>query len=105
LDPFAKVNTPDRYAPGDFVVSGNTLETIQDLDQAIEDQMAWIKNNYDKFPDAQTQMDKGLCDPQGYKELSRQLLHLRALLSFTPKEINNSPEKSIFWVLRKWAKE
>jgi hypothetical protein len=76
---------------------GYTPETIQDMDQAIEDQMAWIKNNYDKFPGAQTQMGKVLCDPQEYKELSRQLLHLRALLPFTPKEINNIPEKSVFW--------
>jgi hypothetical protein len=77
---------------------GNTPETIQDMDQAVENQVAWIKNNYDKFPTAQTQMDKVLCDPQEYKELSRQLLHLKALLPFTPKEINNIPEKSVFWI-------
>ena len=67
------------------------------MDQAVNDQVAWIKNNYYKFPSAQTQMGKVLCDPQEYKELSRQLLHLRALLPFTPKEINNIPEKSVFW--------
>jgi len=76
---------------------GNTPETIQDMDQAVEDQVVWIKNNYDKFPSAQRQMGKVLCDPQEYKELSRQLLHLRALLPFTPKEINNIPERSVFW--------
>jgi len=75
---------------------GNTPETIQDMDQAVENQVAWIKNNYDKFSTAQTQMGKVLCDPQEYKELSRQLLHLRELLPFTPKEINNIPEKSVF---------
>jgi len=76
---------------------GNTPETIQDMGQAVEDQVAWIKNNYDKFPSAQTQMDKVLCDPQEYKELSGQLLHLRALLPFTPREINNIPENIVFW--------
>jgi len=76
---------------------GNTPETIQDMDQAVEDQVVWIKNNYDKFPSAQRQMGKVLCDPQEYKELSRQLLHLRALLPFTPKKINNISERSVFW--------
>ena len=76
---------------------GCTPQTIQDMDQAVEDQIAWIKNNYGKFPGAQTQMGKVLCDPLEYKELFRQLLHLRALLPFTPKEINNIPEKSVFW--------
>ena len=66
---------------------GNTQETIQDMDRAIENQVAWIKNNYDKFPSAQTQMGKVLRDPHKYKELSRQLLHLKSLLPFTPKEI------------------
>ena len=77
---------------------GNTPETIQDMDQAVENQVAWIKNNYDKFPSAQTQMGKVLRDPQEYKELSRQLLHLKALLPFTPREINNIPGKSVFWI-------
>ena len=76
---------------------GNTPETVQDMEQAIANQVAWIKSNYDKFPNAQTQMDKVLCNPQEYKELSRQLLHLRELLPFTAKEINNIPEKSVFW--------
>jgi hypothetical protein len=76
---------------------GNTLEAIQDMDPAVSDQFAWIKNNYDKFPSSQTQMNKVLSDPQEYNELCRQLLHLRTLLPFTPKEINNLPEKSVFW--------
>lgn len=76
---------------------GNTPETIQDMDRATDNQVAWIKNNYDRFPSVQTQMGKVLHDPQEYKELSRQLLHLKALLPFTPKEINNVQEKSVFW--------
>jgi hypothetical protein len=76
---------------------GNTSQTIQDIDQAIENEVAWIKNNYDKFPSVRTQMDKVLRDPQEYKELSKQLLHLKALLPFSPMEINNIPEKSVFW--------
>ncbi len=76
---------------------GNTPEVIQDMDQAVSDQIAWIKNNYDKFPSSQTQMSKVLSDPQEYKELCRQLLQLRTLLPFTPKEINNLSEKSVFW--------
>ena len=76
---------------------GNTPETIQEMDQTVENQVAWIKNNYDKFQGAQTQMGKVLHDPQEYKEISRQLLHLKALLPFTPKEINNIPEKTVFW--------
>ncbi|MGA2518066.1 MAG: hypothetical protein ABSG44_16140 [Thermodesulfobacteriota bacterium] len=76
---------------------GNMPEAIQDMDQAISDQVAWIQSNYDKFPSSQTQMNKVLSDPQEYKELYRQLLHLKTLLPFTPKEINNIPEKSVFW--------
>lgn len=76
---------------------GNMPEVIQDMDQAVSDQIAWIKSNYDKFPSSHAQMDKVLSDPQEYKELCEQLLHLKKLLPFTPKEINNIPEKSVFW--------
>jgi len=76
---------------------GNTPEAIKDIDQAMENQVEWIKNNYDRFPGVRTQMGKVLRDPREYKELSRQLLHLKALLPFRPKEINNIPEKSVFW--------
>ena len=76
---------------------GNMAEAIQDMDQGIDDQIAWIKSNYDKFPSSHTQMKKVLSDPQEYKELCRQLLNLKTLLPFTPKEINNIPEKSVFW--------
>jgi len=76
---------------------GNMLETIPPMDQAIEDQVAWFKKNYNNSPSAQKQMGKVLCDPQEYNELSKQLLHMRALLPFTPKEINNIQEKTVFW--------
>lgn len=76
---------------------GNAPEAIQKMDQAVSDQIAWIKTNYDEFPNSHTQMNKVLSDPQGYKERCRQLLHLKTLLPFTPKEINNNPEKSVFW--------
>ena len=76
---------------------GNMPEVIQYMDQAVSDQIAWIKSNYDKFPSSHAQMDKVLSDPQEYKELCEQLLHLKKLLPFTPKEINNIPEKSVFW--------
>jgi hypothetical protein len=77
---------------------GNMPEAIQDMDQAISEQIAWIKSNYNKFPSSETQMKKVLSNPQEYKDLCRQLLHLRTLLPFTPKEINNIPEKSVFWI-------
>jgi hypothetical protein len=76
---------------------GNIPESIQDIDQAIRDQIVWIKSNYDKFPSSHSQMNKVLSDPQEYKELCRQLLHLKTLLPFMPKEINNIPEKFVFW--------
>jgi len=57
----------------------------------------WIKSNYDKFPNANVQMNKVLSNPDEYKELCRQLIHLKTLLPFTPKEINNIPENSVFW--------
>jgi hypothetical protein len=76
---------------------GNVPEAIQDMDQAISDETAWIKSNYDRFPNAHSQMNEVLSNAEEYKELCGQLLHLRALLPFTPKEINNIPEKSVFW--------
>jgi hypothetical protein len=76
---------------------GNIPDAIQDLDQATNDQVAWINGNYDKFPSSQTHMSTILRDPQEYKKLCRQLLRLKMLLPFTPKEINNIPEKSVFW--------
>ncbi len=76
---------------------GNIPEASQDMDQAVSDQIAWIKSNYDKFPNSRAQMNKILSNSQEYKELCRQLIHLKTLLPFTPKEINNIPENSVFW--------
>jgi len=76
---------------------GNTPEAVQDMDQAVSAQAAWIKSNYGKFSNAHAQMDKVLSNPEEHKELCRQLIHLKTLLPFTPKEINNIPENSVFW--------
>lgn len=76
---------------------GNAPAGLRDMDRAIGDQIAWIKNNYDKFPALHAHMDRVLKNPQEYRELCRQLIHLKALLPFTPKEINNIPENSVFW--------
>ena len=76
---------------------GNAPEALRDMDQAISDEITWIKSNYDKFPNANVQMNKVLSNPDEYKELCRQLIHLKTLLPFTPKEINNIPENSVFW--------
>ncbi|HUT70174.1 MAG TPA: hypothetical protein VMW89_05815 [Desulfatiglandales bacterium] len=76
---------------------GNMPEAIQDMDQAVSAQITWIKSNYDKFPNAHPQMNKVLSSPEEYRELCRQLIHLKTLLPFTPKEINNIPENSVFW--------
>jgi len=76
---------------------GNVPEAIQDMNQAVSDHIAWIKSNYDKFPNLQPQMNEVLSNPQEYRELCGQLIHMKALLPFTPKEINNIQEKSVFW--------
>ena len=76
---------------------GNVPEAIQDMDQAVNDQITWIKSNYDKFPNSQPQMNKVLSTPKEYRELCGQLIHLKTRLPFTPKEINNIAEKSVFW--------
>jgi len=76
---------------------GNESEAIQDMDQALGAQINWIKSNYDRFPNSQTQMNKVLKNPEEYKELCRQLIYLKKLLPFTSKEINNIPENSVFW--------
>ena len=76
---------------------GNIPEAIQDMDQAISDKITWITSNYDKFPSSHTQMNKVVSNPQKYKELCRQLLHLQTFLPFTPREINNIPKKFVFW--------
>lgn len=76
---------------------GNAPEAIQDMDQAVSAQISWIKSNYDKFPNLQAQMNEILRNPEKYKELCRQMIYLKTLIPFTPKEINNIPENSVFW--------
>lgn len=76
---------------------GNTPESVQDMDQAASAEIAWVKSNYGKFLNAHAQMDKVLSNPEEYNELCRQLIHLKTLLPFTPKEINNIAENSVFW--------
>ncbi len=76
---------------------GNAPEALRDMDRAIGDQIVWIKNNYDKFPALHAHMNRVLKNPQEYRELCRQLIYLKTLLPFTPKEINNMPENSVFW--------
>ena len=76
---------------------GKVPEAIQDMDQAVSAQISWIKSNYDRFPNSQAQMNKVLKNPEEYKELCRQLIFLKTLLPFAPKEINNIPENSVFW--------
>jgi hypothetical protein len=76
---------------------GNIPEAVQDMDQAVSEQIAWMKSHYDEFPNARTQMDRVLSNQEEYRELCRQLINLKTLLPFTPKEINNIPEDSVFW--------
>jgi hypothetical protein len=42
-------------------------------------------------------MNKVLSNPEEYKEKCRQLISLKQQLPFKAKEINNIPEKSVFW--------
>ncbi len=79
------------------IFRGNVPEAIQDMELAVNDKIAWINSNYDKFPNLRQEMNKVLINAQKYRELCGQLIHLKTLLSFTPREINNIPEKSVFW--------
>lgn len=76
---------------------GNEPEAIQHMDQAVTDQISWITSNYDRFTYSQAQMNEILAKPEEYKEQCRQLIQLKELLPFTPKEINNIRGNSVFW--------
>lgn len=76
---------------------GNEPEAIQDMEQAVCAQISWIKSNYDRFPNFQTEMDQILGNPERYRELCGQLIYLKKLLPFTSKEINNIPGNAVFW--------
>ena len=76
---------------------GNISEAIQDMDQAISDQITWMNSNDTKFINLQTQFGKLMSNAQEYRGLCKQLLYLKKLLPFTAKEINNIQERSVFW--------
>ena len=75
----------------------NEPDTVQDMEQAIGGKIAWIKNNYDRFPNLQAKMDEVLRNPEEYKQRCRELISLRKWIPFVAKEINNMPETSVFW--------
>ncbi len=71
----------------------NETEALQNMERAMVDEITWIKSHFDRFPKVQDQMREVLDNPKECK----QLIALRRLLPFTSKEINNIPEKSVFW--------
>lgn len=77
--------------------SESETEALQNMERAISDKIGWIKSNFDKFPNLQEQMLEFLKNPEEYKQLCKQLIALRKLLPFSSIEINNIPEKSVFW--------
>ena len=77
--------------------SQSETEALQNIERSISGEIDWIKSNFDRFPNLQEQMAEFLRNPDEYKELCKQLIGLRKLLTFAPKEINNIPEKSVFW--------
>ena len=72
-------------------------ETVQDMEQAINTQIDWIKNKDNRSPILQAHIDEVLKHPEEYKQICKQLIGLKKLIPFTPKEINNIPESSVFW--------
>lgn len=64
---------------------------------AVSAEIDWIKSNYDNFPNFQTYMNDILRNPDEYRLQCMSLIHLKQLLPFTPKKLNNIPENSIFW--------
>jgi hypothetical protein len=77
--------------------SQNETEALQDIERAISGEIDWIKSNFERFPNFQEQMAEFLRNPDEYKESCKQLIGLRKLLPFAPREINNIPENSVFW--------
>lgn len=80
----------------------NETEALEYSERAIEDQINWIKSNFDNFPRLQEQM-VGLLksnEKLSIKETCEQLIKLNSLrkyLPFTSKEINNIEENLVFW--------
>lgn len=79
------------------IYRGNAPEALQNMGQVVNDRFAWIKSNFDKFPNFQSQWNKDLSNPREYSELCVQLIQLKTLLPFTAREINNIAEESVFW--------
>lgn len=75
----------------------NETEAFQNMERAVTDEISWVKSNFDKFPNYQEQMREILKNPEEYMQLCKQLITLKKRLPFTPIEINNIPEKSVFW--------
>lgn len=75
----------------------NKTEAFQNMECAVTDEISWVKNNFDKFPNLQEQMQEILKNPEEYMKLCKQLIALKKRLPFTPIEINNIPEQSVFW--------
>jgi hypothetical protein len=75
----------------------NKTEAFQNMECAVTDEISWVKNNFDKFPNLQEQMQEILKNPKEYMQLCKQLIALKRQLPFTPKEINNISENSVFW--------
>ena len=73
------------------------LETVKDMEQAIIELIHWMKNNDDRFAILPVQISEALKDPEQYKQLCKQLIGLKKLIPFAPKDINNIPENSVFW--------
>ncbi|GBE40040.1 hypothetical protein BMS3Bbin08_02676 [bacterium BMS3Bbin08] len=77
--------------------SENETEAFQNMERAITDEISWVKNNFDKFPNLQEQMREILKNPEEYMQLCKQLIALKRQLPFTSREINNIPEHLVFW--------
>lgn len=76
----------------------NETEASQNMERAITDEISWVRSNLDKFPNLQKQMQEILKNPEEYMQLCKHLITLKKQLPFTPIEINNIPEKSVFWI-------
>jgi len=75
----------------------NETEAFQNMERAVTDKISWVKSNFDKFSNLQEQMREILKNPEEYMQVCKQLIALKRQLPFTPIEINNISEKSVFW--------
>lgn len=77
--------------------SENETDAFQNMERAITDEISWVENNFDKFPNLQEQMREILKNPEEYMQLCKHLIALKKRLPFTSREINNIPKNSVFW--------